>query len=134
VLVLAGQYLTRRAEDRRHWLTRLQESAGDLATSYLEEGAQVNDARRAGRVAKHELTISTYTSDRQRALGRFLTLPWAPAFEDQRRAMGRGVEELWRAWDGTDEEFQAAYDRSRAAVRAFTTAVGGLVVARAGRR
>jgi hypothetical protein len=134
VLVLAGQFFTRRAEERRHWLTRFQETAGDLSTSYLEEGARVNDARRAGRVAKRDLELSTYTADRQRALGRFLTLPWAPALEEQRRAMGRGVEQLWVAWDGTDEEFQAAYDRSRAAVRTFTTAVGELVRARTGRR
>jgi hypothetical protein len=133
VLVLAGQHYARRAEERRHWLTRFQETAGDLSISYLQEGAQLNDARRSGRVAKDDLQLTTYTADRQRALGRFLTLPWAPAFEEQRRAMGGGVEQLWAAWDAPDEEFRAAYDRSRAAVRAFTTAVGELVAARTGR-
>ena len=41
--------------------------------------------------------------------------------------MGRGIERVWATWDGTDEEFQAAYDDSRTAVRAFTSAVGQLV-------
>ncbi len=42
VLVLAGQYFARRAEDRRQWLLRLHEAAADLATSYLQEAALVN--------------------------------------------------------------------------------------------
>jgi hypothetical protein len=49
VLVLAGQTLARRHEDRRLWLTRLYEAAGDLATSYLQEAARVNDSRRSGK-------------------------------------------------------------------------------------
>lgn len=127
LLVLAGQYLARRAEERRHWLTRFQDAAGDYATSFLEEGARVNDARRARKLGKDDVEVSTYVVDRQKALGRFLTLPWAPALEEQRRAMGRGIERVWAAWDGTDEEFQSAYDESRTAVRAFTSAVGHLV-------
>jgi hypothetical protein len=127
LLVLAGQYLARRADDRRHWLTRLQEAAGDYATSFLEEGARVNDARRAGKSRKDGVVATTYIVDRQKALGRFLTLPWASSFEQQRRAMGKGIDRLWAAWDGSDEDFQAAYDESRAAVRTFTSAVGQTV-------
>lgn len=127
LLVLAGQYLARRAEDRRHWLTRFQEAAGAYATSFLEEAARVNDARRAGKLGKDDVEVSTYVVHRQKALGRFLTLPWATAFEQQRRAMGKGIERLWAAWDGTDAEFQAAYDESRTAVKVFTTAVGQMV-------
>jgi hypothetical protein len=40
--------------------------------------------------------------------------------------MGTGIERLWMAWDGTDEEFLAAYDESRSAVREFTSAAGRL--------
>ena len=76
---------------------------------------------------KDEVVATTYIVDRQKALGRFLTLPWASSFEQQRRAMGKGIERLWAAWDGSDEDFQAAYDESRAAVRAFTSAVGRTV-------
>jgi hypothetical protein len=126
-LVLAGQHLTRRAEDRRHWLTRLQEAAGDYATSFLEEGARINDTRRAGKQGKDELVPTTYIIDRQKALGRFLTLPWASSFEPQRLAMGTSIEAVWAAWDSSDAEFQAAYKASRAAVRAFTSAVGETV-------
>ena len=60
VLVLAGQTLARRHEDRRLWLTRLYEAAGDLATSSLQEAARVNDSRRSARVAKDEVDTSTY--------------------------------------------------------------------------
>ena len=65
VLVLAGQFLTRRAEDRRQWLVRLQESAGDLASSYLQEAALVNDSRRA-RKDKNELSSAAYVVDCRR--------------------------------------------------------------------
>ena len=126
ILVLAGQYLARRAEDRRHWLTRLQEAAGEYATSFLEEGARINDARRAGK-SKDEVVTTTYIVDRQRALGRLLTLPWASSFESQRHAMGKCIEHLWVAWDESDKEFQQAYDESRATVRAFTSTIGELL-------
>jgi hypothetical protein len=133
LLVLAGQYLTRRAEDRRHWLTRLQEAAGDYATSFLEEGARINDTRRAGK-CMDEVAATTYIVDRQKALGRFLTLPWASSFEPERLAMGKSIERVWAAWDSNDESFQAAYKESRAAVRTFTSAVGQTVATRGNRR
>jgi hypothetical protein len=126
LLVLAGQFVARRAEDRRHWLTRLQEAAGDYATSFFEEGARINDARRAGKF-KDDVVATTYIVDRQKALGRFLTLPWASSFEQQRLAMGKSIDRVWAAWDSSDEEFQAAYKASRAAVKAFTAAVGQTV-------
>jgi hypothetical protein len=116
VLVLAGQTLARRHEDRRLWLTRLYEAAGDLATSYLQEAARVNDSRRSGRVAKDEVDTSTYIVDRQKALGRFRTLPWASTVETERRAMGAAIQDVWATWDDPDEEFQRAYDDARTAV------------------
>jgi hypothetical protein len=133
LLVLTGQYLTRRAEDRRHWRTRLQEAAGDYATSFLEEGARINDTRRAGK-CMDEVAATTYIVDRQKALGRFLTLPWASSFEPERLAVGKSIERVWAAWDSNDESFQAAYKESRAAVRTFTSAVGQTVATRGHRR
>jgi hypothetical protein len=88
-LVLAGQYFARRAEDRRQWLLRLHEAAADLATSYLQEAAVVNDARRSGR-AMTEVPATTYVVDRQKALGRFRALPWA------RRSNALGARPLVR--------------------------------------
>jgi hypothetical protein len=126
LLVFAGQYVARRAEDRRRWLTRLQEAAGDYATSFLEEGARIDDTRRAGKV-KDGVIASTYIVDRQKALGRLPTLPWASSFEQQRLAMGKSIDRVWAAWDSSDEEFQAAYKESRSAVKAFTAAVGQTV-------
>jgi hypothetical protein len=76
VLVLAGQALARKHEDRRVWLTHLYEASGDLATSYLQEAALVNDSRRSKK-RKTEVATTTYITDRQKALGRFRTLPWA---------------------------------------------------------
>jgi hypothetical protein len=122
-LVLAGQYFARRAEDRRQWLLRLHEAAADLATSYLQEAAVVNDARRSGR-AMTEVPATTYVVDRQKALGRFRALPWGSAFEPERRRMGTAVTALWTAWDGRDDDFQRAYDDTRSAVVTFTSAVG----------
>jgi hypothetical protein len=48
LLVLAGQFVTRRAEDRRQWRIRLHEAAADLATSYSQERARLQLDRRRG--------------------------------------------------------------------------------------
>ncbi|MET3421868.1 hypothetical protein BJ973_001080 [Actinoplanes tereljensis] len=122
-LVLAGQFFARRAENRRQWLLRLHEAAADLATSYFQEAALVNDARRSGK-AMNEVPATTYVVDRQKALGRFRALPWGSDFETERQRMGGAVTALWRAWDDEDEDFQHAYDEVRGAVADFTGAIG----------
>jgi len=126
-LVLAGQFFVKRAEDKRVWLIRLQEAASDLATSYLQEAATANDRRRAG-VDMSQVETATYVVDRQKALGRFRTLPWSSDFEAHRQAMGRGIEGVWRAWDESDDEFQLAYKGARAAVSEFMAAVGAQIL------
>ena len=126
-LVLAGQFFVKRAEDKRVWLIRLQEAASDLATSYLQEAATVNDRRRA-RTDMSDVETATYVVDRQKALGRFRTLPWSSDFEAQRQAMGRTIEGVWRAWDKSDDDFQLAYKSARAAVSEFMAAVGALIL------
>ena len=123
VLVLAGQYFTRRAEDRRQWLLRLHEAAADLAVSYLQEAALVNDSRRSG-MSKNDVPTTTYVVDRQKALGRLQALPWGWTFESERRGMGSAIEKLWRVWDDSDDEFDRAYDDARSAVATFTSSVG----------
>ena len=126
-LVLAGQFFVKRAEDKRVWLIRLQEAASDLATSYLQEAATVNDRRRA-RTDMSDVETATYVVDRQKALGRFRTLPWSSDFEAQRQAMGRTIEGVWRAWDESDDEFQLAYKSARVAASEFMAAVGALIL------
>jgi len=103
-LVLAGQFFVKRAEDKRVWLIRLQKAASDLATSYLQEAATLNDRRRAG-ADMSRVKTATYVVDRQKPLGRFRTLPWSSDFEAQRQAMGKTIEGVWRAWDESDDEF-----------------------------
>jgi len=109
------------------WLIRLQEAASDLATSYLQEAATVNDRRRAGADISRVET-ATYVVDRQKALGRFRTLPWSSDFEAQRQAMGRTIEGVWRAWGESDDEFRLAYKDARAAASEFMAAVGALIL------
>ena len=41
--------------------------------------------------------------------------------------MGDSIDLLWDAWDSSDEAFDAAYKRTRAAVRAFMSAVASMV-------
>ena len=114
-LVLAGKFFVKRAEDRRVWLIRLQEAA------------TVNDRRRAG-TDMSRVETATYVVDRQKALGRFRTLPWSSDFEAQRQAMGKTIEGVWRAWDESDDEFQLAYKSARAAASKFMAAVGALIL------
>lgn len=126
-LVLAGQFFVKRAEDKRVWLIRPQEAASDLATSYLQVAATANDRRRAG-IDISQVETATYVVDRQKALGRFRTLPWSSDFEAYRQAMGHGIEAVWRAWDVSDVEFQLAYKSARAAVSEFVAAVGAQIL------
>jgi len=99
-LVLAGTFFAKRSEDRRVWLIRLQEAAGDLATSYFQEVAAINDARRAG-AEQSSVPTATYVIDRQKALGRFRTLPWSGEFEPQRQEMGSALHRVRQAWGDT---------------------------------
>lgn len=121
--MLTGQFFARRAEDRRQWLLRLHEAAADLATSYLQEAAVVNDARRSGKMMT-EVPTTAYVVDRQKALGRFRALPWGSAFEPERERMGSAVTRLWAAWKDDDDDFQLAYNDVRSSVATFTSAVG----------
>lgn len=126
-LVLAGQFFAKRVEDKRAWLIRLQEAASDLATSYLQEAATLNDRRRAG-IDRSQVETAAYMVDRQKAVGRFRTLPWSSEFEALRLDMGIRIDDVWRAWDESDDEFQRAYKHARAGVSQFMAAVGAHIL------
>jgi hypothetical protein len=87
----------------------------------------VNDARRGGKTIS-DLPATTYVADRQKALGRFRTLPWAEGLEPQRKQMGQAIQRLWAQWDGSDEEFQRAYDDARASAFAFMATTGAKLI------
>jgi len=93
----------------------------------LQEAATVNDRRRSG-IDKAQVETITYVVDRQKALGRFRTLPWGAGFEAERQAMGKSIESLWKAWDDPHDEFQRSYDQARAAVSEFTAAIGAHIM------
>ena len=122
LLVLAGQWLIHRSEDRRYWRGLLREASADLATSFTQEGAGLNSDRGLGKATSH-ISETTYVVDRQRALNRLLTLPQGDAFGSQLGSMGDGIEKLWQAYSGSEEEWQAARTRLSEAVEAFRAAV-----------
>lgn len=136
LLVLAGQYFARRSEDRRQWLLRLHESAGDLATSYLEEAARLNDLRRRGPLLDDALENSTYVVDRQRAKASFQTLPWSWMFEEQGQAIGTAIEDLWDSALADEEYDDFAHSLRALEARAdeFTSAVRWQLVRSSGIR
>ena len=122
LLVLAGQYFTRRAEDRRQWRIRLHEAAADLATSYGEERARLQLDRRRGKFSS-TIDEKTFAVDRQRGLGRFRTLPGGSQFEPEIQRMGRSIEALWGAWDTSDDQFEETREAASVAVMAFAEQV-----------
>jgi len=122
LLVLTGQWLIHRSEDRRYWRGLLRDAAADAATSFSEEGARLNSDRGRGK-ANSRADKTTYPVDRQRALNRLLTLPHGDAFGPQLSDMGSGIEELWKAYSGSDEEWHAALARLKEAIDAFRAAV-----------
>ncbi len=65
LLVLAGQWLTRRSDDRRYWRGLLRDAAADLATSFSQERAILTSDRRRGEPTSHA-DEDTYLVDRQR--------------------------------------------------------------------
>ena len=122
LLVLTGQWLIHRSEDRRYWRGLLRDAAADVATSFSQEGAGLNSDRGRGK-ATSRIDEVTYVVDRQRALNRLLTLPHGDAFGPQLGDMGSGIEELWKAYRGSDEEWHAARARLKEAIEAFRAAV-----------
>ena len=122
LLVLAGQWLIRRSDDRRYWRGLLRDAAADLATSFSQERAILTSDRRRGKFTSHA-DEDTYLVDRQRALNRLLTLPHGDAFLSQVTRMGHDIEELWQAYSGSEEEWQAARGRLLEAIQAFNAAV-----------
>jgi hypothetical protein len=48
LLVLAGHWLVRRGNDRRHWRDLLQSAASDVASSYAQERAGLTHDPGAG--------------------------------------------------------------------------------------
>jgi hypothetical protein len=66
-------------------------TVSELATSYHQGAATANDRRRAG-IDISQVGTATYVVDRQKALGRFRTLPWSSDFEACRQAMSHGIE------------------------------------------
>jgi hypothetical protein len=122
LLVLAGQYFTRRAEDRRQWRIRLHEAAADLATSYSQERARLQLDRRRGESGS-TIDEKTFAVDRQRALGRFRTLPGGSEFEPEIARMAQTIEALWDAWNASDDQFEQAREDASVAVRGFAERV-----------
>ena len=122
LLVLAGQWLTRRSEDRRYWRGLLRDAAADLATSFSQERAILTSDRGRGKPTSHA-DEDTYLVARQRALNRLLTLPHGDAFLPQATRMGHEIEELWQAYSGSEKEWQAARGRLLEAIQAFNAAV-----------
>jgi hypothetical protein len=122
LLVLAGQWLTRRSEDRRYWRGLLRDAAADVGASFSQERAILTSDRRRGKATSHA-DETTYLVDRQRAVNRLLTLPHGDAFLPQLTSMGQGIEELWQAYTSSEEEWQAARARLLEAIQAFNAAV-----------
>jgi hypothetical protein len=122
LLVLAGQWLIHRSEDRRYWRGLLRDAAVGVATSFSQERAGLTSDRGQGKTASH-IDEVTYVVDRQQALNRLLTLPHGDTFEQQIRAMGDGIEALWAAYSADEAEWQSARARLKEAISAFTAAV-----------
>jgi hypothetical protein len=122
LLVLAGQWLICRSEDRRYWRGLLRDAAADVATSFSQERAWLTSDRGLGKPTSH-IDQTTYVIDRQRALNRLLTLPRGDAFESQLRSMGDGIETLWQAYSADEAEWQTTRAQLKEAINAFTSAV-----------
>jgi hypothetical protein len=73
---------------------------------------------------------ATYVVDPQQALGRCRTLPWSGEFERQRQTMGRTLDQVWLAWDDSDEAFQRCHNQARASATDFMEAAGSHILRR----
>jgi hypothetical protein len=122
LLVLAGQVLIHRSQDRRYWRGLLRDAAAGVATSFSEEGARLNSDRGRGKATSHA-DKTTYPVDRQRALNRLRTLPHGDVFEPQIDGMGDGIEKLWRAYPADDDEWYTARARLKEAIDVFNAKV-----------
>jgi hypothetical protein len=122
LLVLAGQWLIHRSDDRRYWRGLLRDAAADVATSFSRERAILTSDRAQGKPISnaHE---ATQVADRQQALNRLVTLPHGDAFLPHVTRLGQGSTDLWQAYSGSEEEWNEARSRYLEAIQAFNAAV-----------
>ena len=69
LLVLGGQWLIKRSDDRRYWLGQLRDAAADVATSFSRERTILTSDRGQGK-APFNADEVPQVADRQQALNR----------------------------------------------------------------
>jgi hypothetical protein len=122
LLVLAGQWLKQRSDDRRYWRGLLRDAAADVVTSYSRERAKLTSDRERGKPTS-KADQETQVANRQQSLNRLFTLPHGDAFAPHASRLGQCSTDLWQAYPGSDEEWLAARGRYLEAIQAFNTAV-----------
>ena len=122
LLVLAGQWLIQRSNDRRYWRTLLRDAAADVATSFSRERAILTSDRARGK-ATSKADEESQVADQQQGLNRLFTLPHGDAFLPHVSRLGQCSTDLWQAYSGSEEEWLAARRRYLEAIQAFDTAV-----------
>src|SRR5215469_5955445 len=122
LLVLSGQWLIHRSEDRRYWRGLLREAAADVATSFSRERAILTSDRAQGKDTSHA-DEATQVADRQQAINRLVTLPHGDALLPYVTRLGQGSMDLWATYSSSEEEWLAARSRYLEAIQAFNTAV-----------
>jgi hypothetical protein len=121
LLVLAGQTIARRNEDRRHWRTLLSSAAAEVATAYAQERAQIW-IDRSHEKQRSEADLTNYLI-RQKALGQLRTLPGGGAFEAEIEAMSTAVTGMYRAYRSPDDQWVATRSQAKVAIEHFTAKV-----------
>ena len=122
LLVLAGQWMIHRSDDRRYWLGLLRDAAADVATSFSRERAILTDDRGEGK-ATSQAKEDPQVANRQQALNRLFMLPHGDAFIPHVTRLGECSMDLSEAYSGSDEEWHAARGRYLEAIQAFSAAV-----------
>ena len=122
LLVLGGQWLIKRSDDRRYWLGQLRDAAADVATSFSQERTLLTSDRGQGK-APFDANEIPQVADRQHALNRLFMLPHGDAFLPHVSRLGQCSMDIRQAYSGSEEEWRDARGRYLEAIQAFSAAV-----------
>jgi hypothetical protein len=127
LLVLIGEYLRRRQDDRREAIRQLQEAAAALAVQYGRLVGEIRDARLSERDTTHMRHIRP---NRYEATIKFFMTPGSDALRPSATAMIRAYQMLV-SLDAPAEDVESGFAEYFAAARKFEAEVRDIGMVRA---
>lgn len=122
-MVLAGEFLRQRSEDRRIWSKELREAAGDIIASYDLAGQRMKRAYEQ----RTEAPADDLYEARNRQWGHFRMTPGAWRLHDELWEISKAYEQMRGSFTAEEAVFEAANIRLFKAITGLEDGVRRLI-------